>query len=49
MKLGIISWNVRGLGCKDKRRLVKALCNTHSADVVLLQESKLEIVTQSLI
>lgn len=42
----IVSYNVRGLGKKEKRRDVKELILKVRADVCCLQESKLEIVNQ---
>lgn len=49
MKIGIISWNVRGLGSADKRRMVRELCNSYRVDVVMLQESKLDVIAPSVI
>lgn len=42
MKLSIVSWNVRGLNCRRRRGLVINLLSIWKADVVCLQESKLE-------
>ena len=41
MKFKLVSWNVRGLNNKDKRRLVKVLWGWN-ADIICLQETKLE-------
>ena len=39
----IISWNIRGLGSRKKRRVMKDYCICHeNLDVVLLQETKRE-------
>lgn len=38
----IISWNIRGLGGKQKRRLIKELLGIESPDLVVLQETKKE-------
>ena len=40
----ILAWNVRGLGASDKRLLVKRLVLFAKADVIILLETKLEIV-----
>ena len=40
----ILSWNVRGLGSKAKRKRVKETISKATPDVVLLQETKLEIL-----
>ena len=39
----ILSWNIRGLGSKKKRRTIKRFLSTQSPDVVMLQETKREI------
>ncbi|RVW38710.1 Transposon TX1 uncharacterized 149 kDa protein [Vitis vinifera] len=39
----IISWNVRGLGSRNKRRMVKDFLKTENPDVVMIQETKKEI------
>ena len=40
----ILSWNVRGLGSRAKRKRVKDTISKATPDVVLLQETKLEIL-----
>lgn len=42
MKVKLVSWNIRGLNSGDKRRFVKSLIFNWNADIVCLQESKLE-------
>lgn len=42
MNLKLVSWNVRGLNARDKRRLVKSLVMDWKADIICLQETKLE-------
>ncbi|WMV19542.1 hypothetical protein MTR67_012927 [Solanum verrucosum] len=42
MKLNIVSSNVRGLNDKDKKRIVKNQLLDWKADIVCLQETKLE-------
>lgn len=44
MPIRILSWNVRGLGRLEKRRMLKDMVMRHWAKVVLIQESKLEVV-----
>ena len=44
MNLRIISWNVRGLNARAKRRRVSNSLRMWKGDVVCLQETKLEIV-----
>ncbi|RVX23794.1 hypothetical protein CK203_000662 [Vitis vinifera] len=38
----IISWNVRGLGSRNKRRMVKDFLRSENPDVVMIQETKYE-------
>lgn len=49
MIIKILSWNVRGLGNRDRRRMVKEMVQRSKADLVLVQESKLEIVNRMII
>ena len=39
----IISWNMRGLGSRKKRRVVKDFLRLQNPDVVMLQETKREV------
>lgn len=45
----IISWNVRGLGARPKRALIKDLLSRENPDLVILQESKLTKVDRGMI
>ncbi|KAJ9671127.1 hypothetical protein PVL29_027221 [Vitis rotundifolia] len=36
----IISWNTRGLGSRNKRRVVKDFLRSENLDVVMIQETK---------
>ena len=38
----IISWNVRGLGSSNKRRVIKDFLRLEKSDVVMIQETKKE-------
>ena len=49
MNLKIISWNVRGLNEKEKRLKVRNFLLSWRADIVCLQETKLEWVTKGLV
>ncbi|XP_028099816.1 uncharacterized protein LOC114299300 [Camellia sinensis] len=44
MKLKVLSWNVRGLYEKDKRLAVRSLLRNVRADVICLQETKMEVL-----
>ena len=39
----IISWNTRGLGSRKKRRVVKEFFRLENSDVVMIQETKMEV------
>ena len=41
MKIKILSWNVRGINDRNKRKLIKALISSHKVDLVFLQETKM--------
>ena len=49
MNLKILSWNVRGLHDRDKRHQVRNLLKLWGADVICLQETKLDIITRSIV
>ena len=49
MNLKIISWNVRGLNDKEKRLKIRNFLRSWRADIVCLQETKLELVTRGLV
>ena len=49
MNLKIISWNVRGLNEKEKRLKVCNFLRSWRADIVCLQDTKLEWVTRGIV
>ena len=49
MKPKIIMWNVRGLNVVDKRLRIRGLLREWKADVVCLQETKLEVISREVI
>ena len=42
MKIKIISWNVRGVNDPNKRKVIKNLFRSHRANLVCLQETKVQ-------
>jgi exonuclease III len=46
MKCNILSWNVRGFNCPDKRLMVRNLLRQWRVDIVCLQETKLELISR---
>ena len=49
MNLKILSWNVRGLNVVEKRLQIRNLLRTWRADIVCLQETKLEWITRGIV
>ena len=49
MNLKILSWNIRGLNEKEKQLKVCNFLHSWKADIVCLQETKLEWVTRELV
>ncbi|KAK4607051.1 hypothetical protein RGQ29_001035 [Quercus rubra] len=49
MNLRIVSWNVRALNEQDKRLRVKNLIRKWKADIVCLQETKMELINRGTI
>jgi exonuclease III len=47
MNLKILSWNVRGLNDQGKRLCIKNLIQDWKANIICLQETKLEIITDN--
>ena len=45
----IVSWNVRGLNEQDKRLWVRNLIQNWKADIVCLEETKLELINRGVI
>lgn len=42
----VISWNVRGLGLRLKRRAIRGVLRRNRADIIFIQESKREKLTE---
>uniref|UniRef100_A0A0V0GZQ7 Putative ovule protein n=1 Tax=Solanum chacoense TaxID=4108 RepID=A0A0V0GZQ7_SOLCH len=42
MQFKLVSWNVRGLNNRDKRRVIKNIVGDWKADIICLQETKLQ-------
>ena len=49
MLIRILSWNVRGINDKDKRKVVKAFLRLQKADLVCLQETKCKLMSDSVL
>jgi exonuclease III len=49
MKCNILSWNVRGLNCPNKRLMMRNLLRQWRVDIVCLQETKLDLISRKII
>ena len=49
MKLRILSWNVRGVNDREKRKLIKEVIKSQKADLVCLQETKIQEMLNGLV
>ena len=49
MSLKILTWNARGLNNRDKRLRIKNMIKDWHADVICLQETKLELITTQIV
>ena len=49
MKLRILSWNVRGSNDKGKRKLIKDVIKSQKVDLVCLQETKIQEMSNGLV
>ena len=49
MQVKIITWNVRGLNDLNKCLLVRHLLRSWKADIICLQETKLDLITKGLV
>ena len=49
MKLRILSWNVRGANDKEKRRVIKDVIKSQKADLVCLQETKIQKMSNGMV
>ena len=49
MKFKILSWNVRGVNDPEKRKVIKNFLRSYKADVVCLQETKIQEMSIDLV
>ena len=49
MKLRILSWNVRGANDREKRKLIKEVIKSQKANLVCLQETKIQEMSNGLV
>jgi exonuclease III len=49
MKLKIISWNVQGMDELKQRMKIRRLLREWKADIVCLQETKMEVISREVV
>ena len=49
MRLRILSWNIKGVNDRDKRKLIKNVIKTQKVDLVCLQETKIREMTSGIV
>ena len=49
MKLKLVSWNVRGANDSSKRKVIKAMIRSQRADLVCIQETKIQNMTEGVV
>ena len=49
MKLKILYWNVRGANDNSKRKLIKAFVRNQKVDLLCIQETKIQLMSEGLV
>ena len=49
MKLKILCWNVRRANDNSKRKLIKAFVRNHKVDLLCIQETKIQLMSEGLV
>ena len=49
MKLRLVSWNVWGANDSSKRKVIKAMIRSQRADLVCIQETKIQTMTEGVV
>ncbi|RVW40922.1 hypothetical protein CK203_076998 [Vitis vinifera] len=49
MKIKLVSWNVRGANDSSKRKVIKAMIRSQRADLVCIQETKIQTMTEGVV
>ena len=49
MKIKLVSWNVRGANDSSKRKVIKAMIRSQRADLVCIQETKIQTMTEGVL
>ena len=49
MRIRIVSWKLRGVNDREKRKLIKDVIKTQKTDLVCLQETKLQEMTSAIV
>ena len=49
MKLRLVSWNVRGANDSSKRKVIKAMIRSQRADLVCIQDMKIQTMIEGVV
>ena len=49
MNLKLLTWNVSGLNDREKRLRIKNMIKEWQADIICLQENKMELITTQIV
>ena len=49
MNLKLLSWNVRGANDSSKRKIIKSFVKKQKVDVLCIQETKIQLMTEGVV
>ena len=49
MNLKLLSWNVRGANDNNKRRIIKSFVKKQKVDLLCIQETKIQLMTEGVV
>ena len=49
MNLKLLSWNVRGANDNNKRRIIKSFVRKQKVDLLCIQETKIQLMTEGVV
>ena len=49
MNLKILSWNVRGVNDRSKRKVIKSVVRKQKVDLFCIQETKMQVMTEGVV
>ena len=49
MNIKLLSWNVRGANDNNKRRIIKSFVKKQKVDLLCIQETKIQLMTEGVV